>query len=101
MGSVANFTLYQTDNDPITLLPDRQRLEMKGFEKSPTILKATVTTSYIYSWWFKQDPTLKAGPGNYLTIIYFKTLIKTLNGFIYLPNRFLPYFPSKGSRSKY
>ena len=66
MGSVANFTLYQTDNDPITLLPDRQRLEMKVFEKSPTILKATVNTSYIYSWWFKLDPTLKAGPGQYI-----------------------------------
>lgn len=29
MGAVGSFTLYSTDNDPVTKNPDRQRLEMK------------------------------------------------------------------------
>jgi len=80
MGTVVNFTLYQTDNDPATGYADRRRIEM-----SPTNLKATSNTNnyvynwwwhvysagphfnaslnntnYIYSWWFKLNPTLKA-----------------------------------------
>lgn len=77
MGTVVNFTLFQTDNDPAAGDADRQRIGM-----SPTILKATLntnsyvynwwwhvysagphfnaslnTTNYIYSWWFKLNPT--------------------------------------------
>lgn len=63
MGTVANFTLYKTDNDPATGEADRQRIEMKVFEKSPTNLKATLNSNYIYSWWFKLNPTLKADTG--------------------------------------
>jgi hypothetical protein len=29
MGKAINFTLYTTDNDPVTLLSDRQRLETR------------------------------------------------------------------------
>ena len=66
MGTVANFTLYKTDNDPATGEADRQRIEMKVFEKSPTNLKATLNSNYIYSWWFKLNPTLKADTGQYI-----------------------------------
>ena len=59
--SAINLTLYTNDNDPATNDNDRQRIEMKVFESSPTQLKATKNTNYIYTWWFHLNPTLKAG----------------------------------------
>lgn len=58
MGNVVKFTLYKNDNDPATQSSDRQRIEMKVFDKSPADLKAKSDTSYIYSWWFKLDSGL-------------------------------------------
>lgn len=69
MGTVVNFTLYKTDNDAVTNDPTRQRLEMKVFDKSPANLKATFNSSYIYSWWFKLDPTLITSDSQYLNIL--------------------------------
>ena len=53
-----NFTLYSSDNDPLTGLTDKQRIEMKVFGKSQSNLLATNNTNYIYSWWFKLDSNL-------------------------------------------
>jgi len=75
MGTVTNLTLYKTDNDPATGNADRQRIEMKVFGSSPTNLKATFQSNYIYSWWFKLNPTLKASDSK--PIIY--TLIELLS----------------------
>ena len=69
MGKAINFTLYTTDNDPVTGYTDRQRLEMKVFEKSPKILQATNNSHYIYSWWFHLDPLLQAGGKLFLNSI--------------------------------
>lgn len=73
MGTVANFTLYKTDNDPAT--GNRQRIEMKVFGSSPANLKATFQSNYIYIWRFKLNPTLKASDSK--SIIY--TLIEFLS----------------------
>ena len=58
--ALVNFTLYHTDNDSASSNPEKQRIEMKVYARSPVNLKATFNSSYIYSWWFKLNPTLKA-----------------------------------------
>ena len=73
MSKAINFTLYTTDNDSVTLLSDRQRLEMKVFDKSPTLLKATNNSHYIYAWWFYLDPSLQAGD-NFFHIFQIKAV---------------------------
>lgn len=63
MGNAIKFTIYKSDNDAVTGNADRQRLEMKVFERSPSALKATNNTDYIYSWWFKLAKSTTVGKG--------------------------------------
>ena len=58
MGPSVQFTIYRNDDDSVTQLTDRQRLEMKVFDKSPTLYKATLNTNYVYTWWFKLSQTM-------------------------------------------
>ena len=53
MGPSVQFTIYKNDDDSVTKKPDRQRIEMKVFDKSPTSYKATLNTNYVYTWWLK------------------------------------------------
>ena len=53
MGPSVQFTIYKNDDDSVTKKPDRQRIEMKVFDKSPTSYKATLDTNYVYTWWLK------------------------------------------------
>lgn len=63
MGTVPKFFIYRDDNDPVTRDPEQQRIEMKVFEPSPSHLKATKNSNFIYSWWFKLDPSTKVSNG--------------------------------------
>ena len=58
MGPSVQFTIYRNDDDSVTQLTDRQRLEMKVFDKSATLYKATLNTNYVYTWWFKLSQTM-------------------------------------------
>ena len=60
MGIALQFTIYKDDDDSVTKKNDRQRMEMKVFERSPALYKAVKNTNYIYSWWFKLDKDLTA-----------------------------------------
>lgn len=71
-----NLTLYTNDNDPATNENDRQRIEMKVDNSSPTQLKATKNTNYIYVWSFYLNPTLKAGD-NFFHIFQIKAVGNT------------------------
>jgi hypothetical protein len=58
MGPSVQFTIYQNDDDSVTQLADRQRIEMKVFDPSPTLYKASLNTNYVYTWWFKLSQTM-------------------------------------------
>lgn len=45
MNKVLQFTIYTDDDDSVTNDDDRQRIEMKVFEKSPTSYKAVKNTN--------------------------------------------------------
>ncbi len=47
-NAVVNFTLYNTDNDPVTKNPEKQRIEMKVYGRSPANLKATYFLEQLY-----------------------------------------------------
>ena len=60
MGPVLRFFLHSTDDDPETTSGDRSRMEMKVFNLSPSQLKATENSSFIYTWWFQLNEDLRA-----------------------------------------
>lgn len=60
MGKAVNFTLYKTDDDSLTKLSDRQRIEIKVSRMNPVVLDRKAN-SYIYAWWFYLSPNLKIG----------------------------------------
>ena len=53
MGTALRFYIHITDDDTAGNNPDKQRMEMKVFNSSPTELKATNDQSFIYVWWFR------------------------------------------------
>lgn len=61
MGPSIQFTIYKDDDDTVTKLGDRQRIEMKVHEPSPTSYKATLNTNYVYTWWFKLGQDMVVG----------------------------------------
>jgi Polysaccharide lyase len=55
MGPSVQLTIYKNDDDSASTKPQRQRIEMKVHDGSPTSYKATRETNYVYTWWFKLD----------------------------------------------
>lgn len=53
MGTALRFYIHINDDDTASTNTDRQRMEMKVFNSSPTELKATSGQSFIYAWWFR------------------------------------------------
>lgn len=60
MGTALRFYIHSTDDDTASSNPDKQRMEMKVFNSSPTELKATSGQSFIYVWWFRLNSALQA-----------------------------------------
>ena len=61
MGPSLQLTIYKNDDDSVTKLKDRQRIEMKVPDNSPTSYLATRDTNYVYTWWFKLDQDMVVG----------------------------------------
>ena len=59
MGKAVNLTLYKTDDDSLTKMADRQRIEIKVSRMNTVVL--VKANSYIYAWWFFLSPSLKTG----------------------------------------